>query len=268
MHGTGAPSGGSSSRLRRTRPPLDGDVGAHARAEPDRAPVWPGSRRRREWLPEGGRGGRLPGSAGRDDGGVQAERCEQARVRGPQPWGPPAGAVSSGVSAAQRRRGGEGGRSAPSSVARQARQGRACRRGRLAPGLAVALLLHLWGCVLGDRAGDALFLDGGQEPFNSTDPPSPGFVYLTPRKTSRGLAPWVSCVQRACGAMPACLPLRFAHGTLLTDPPCVCSLNSQSRSRSSYGFVRSACSLAQTWKAVLWDVWCAIRSERSALAMD
>lgn len=222
MHGTGAPSGGSSSRLRRTRPPLDGDVGAHACAEPDRAPVWPGSRRRREWLPEGGRGGRLPGSAGRDDGGVQAERCEQARVRGPQPWGPPAGAVSSGVSAAQRRRGGEGGRSAPSSVARQARQGRACRRGRLAPGLAVALLLHLWGCVLGDRAGDALFLDGGQEPFNSTDPPSPGFVYLTPRKTSRGLAPWVSCVQRACGAMPACLLASPIRPWDPADRPPVC----------------------------------------------
>ena len=58
--------------------------------------------------------------------------------------------------------------------------------------LVVVLLFQYSEIAKGDRAGDALFLDGGQEPFNSTDPPSPGFVYLTPRKSSRGLPPWVS----------------------------------------------------------------------------
>lgn len=42
----------------------------------------------------------------------------------------------------------------------------------------------------GDRSGDILFFDGAQEPFNLTYPASPGFVYVTPRKTARGLAPW------------------------------------------------------------------------------
>lgn len=60
--------------------------------------------------------------------------------------------------------------------------------------LFLALLLQHSEIANGDRAGDALFFDGGQEPFNSTDPPSPGFVYLTPRKSSRGLAPWVSTI--------------------------------------------------------------------------
>ena len=64
--------------------------------------------------------------------------------------------------------------------------------------LALVVLLHRLGCVRGQaarsrgRAAEALFLDGGQEPFNSTFPPSPGFVFMTPRKTERGLSPWVS----------------------------------------------------------------------------
>lgn len=54
--------------------------------------------------------------------------------------------------------------------------------------LAVVLL-----CVqpaAGDRSGDILFFDGAQDPFNLTYPASPGFVYVTPRKTVRGLPPW------------------------------------------------------------------------------
>ena len=34
-----------------------------------------------------------------------------------------------------------------------------------------------------DRAGEALFFDGAQFPFNTTAPPSPGFVYVSPRKS-------------------------------------------------------------------------------------
>jgi hypothetical protein len=176
------PSAGSS-RLRRPRPPVDGE-GPGAAPTACLAPS-----HRREWRRlESGRRGFRPGSAERDDNGAQAGECLRGRARGPQL--PGAGAVSIRHSPAQERHGGEG----ASSVARCARQGGARRRGRLAPGLALAVLLHLCGCVLGDRAGDALFFDGGQEPFNSTDPPSPGFVYLTPRKTNRGLPPWVGCV--------------------------------------------------------------------------
>jgi hypothetical protein len=86
-------------------------------------------------------------------------------------------------------RGGTAGR-ASVSPRRCLRQGGCCSH--LAVGLALVMLLHQYGSARGDRAGDSLFLDGGQEPFNSTDPPSPGFVYLTPRKSSRGLPPWVS----------------------------------------------------------------------------
>ena len=184
------PSAGSSP-FRRPRPPVDGEG-------PGAAPTaCLASGHISKWRRlESGRRGILPGSAERDDDGVQAGKCQRARARGPQlPGGPPAGAgtVSIRHSPAQGRQECEGGRGV-SSVARCSRQGGARRRGRLAPGLALAVLLHLCGCVLGDRAGDALFFDGGQEPFNSTDPPSPGFVYLTPRKTSRGLPPWVGYV--------------------------------------------------------------------------
>lgn len=81
----------------------------------------------------------------------------------------------------------------------EAKRWKACKRqagclnqGLLPAGLALTVLMQLCASARGDRAGDALFLDGGQEPFNSTDPPSPGFVFLTPRKTPRGLPPWVS----------------------------------------------------------------------------
>ena len=179
-----------SSHFRRPRPSVDGEG-------PGAAPTACLASSHSEWWRlESGRRGFLPGSAERDDDGVRAGECQRARARGPQlPGGPPAGAgaVSIRHSLAQGRQACEGGRGA-SNVARCARQGGARRRGRLAPGLALAVLLHLCGCVLGDRAGNALFFDGGQEPFNSTDPPSPGFVYLTPRKTNRGLPPWVGCV--------------------------------------------------------------------------
>jgi hypothetical protein len=61
----------------------------------------------------------------------------------------------------------------------------------LAVGLAILLMCQS-ASVRGDRASDALFVDGGQEPFNFTYPPSPGFIYVSPRKSSRGLTPWVS----------------------------------------------------------------------------
>jgi len=101
-----------------------------------------------------------------------------------------------GPSAAQPRgHEGEGGDNA--RLADEARLGRTRRQGgpvnpRTAS-LALVMLLLQHAHVRGDRAGDSLFLDGGQEPFNSTDPPSPGFVFLTPRKSARGLPPWVSC---------------------------------------------------------------------------
>lgn len=55
--------------------------------------------------------------------------------------------------------------------------------------------LFLWtlvaGLCSGDRSGDVLFFDGAQAPFNTTFPPSPGFIYLTPRKTPTALiSPW------------------------------------------------------------------------------
>ena len=104
-----------------------------------------------------------------------------------------------GPSAAQPRgHEGEGGDNA--RLADEARLGRTRRQGgpvnpRTAS-LALVMLLLQHAHVRGDRAGDSLFLDGGQEPFNLTDPPSPGFVYLTPRKSARGLPPWVSCCYR------------------------------------------------------------------------
>jgi hypothetical protein len=96
--------------------------------------------------------------------------------------------------------------------------------------LAVAMLLYECEIARADRAGDALFLDGGQEPFNSTDPPSPGFVYLTPRKTSRGLPPWVSIV--SCKKRFRIF-LRMPSSIQLTER--VHSLNSQSPSQFSCG---------------------------------
>ena len=124
--------------------------------------------------------------------------------------------------------------------------------------LALVVLLHRLGCVRGQaarsrgRAAEALFLDGGQEPFNSTYPPSPGFVFLTPRKTERGLPPWVSwwfmhvctftinCTSRTkrLSFLSLCPP---PHPPLSPSPPSLCSLNFLNRSLSSCGFDQNAC---------------------------
>jgi hypothetical protein len=52
--------------------------------------------------------------------------------------------------------------------------------------------LSLASLVGADRAGQALFFDGAQLPFNTTDPPSPGMVYVTPRRTppTARVGPW------------------------------------------------------------------------------
>lgn len=54
------------------------------------------------------------------------------------------------------------------------------------------LLLSSVGMAGGDRAAQALFFDGAQFPFNTTSPPSPGYVYVSPMKSPPDgpIAPW------------------------------------------------------------------------------
>lgn len=48
--------------------------------------------------------------------------------------------------------------------------------------------MHGYDVEAAGRAGDALFLDGAQVPFNTTSPASPGFLFVSPRRT--GPIPW------------------------------------------------------------------------------
>ncbi|KAJ1484718.1 hypothetical protein T484DRAFT_1796244 [Baffinella frigidus] len=88
------------------------------------------------------------------------------------------GAAGCSSSLRERHGNGEGRRAAGFGGARAA----GARAAGVVGMLAVVLL-----CVqpaAGDRSGDILFFDGAQDPFNLT------FVYVTPRKTVRGLPPW------------------------------------------------------------------------------
>ena len=134
-------------------------------------------------------------------------------------------------------------------------RGRGAVSGRQAAHLAAHLalaaamvLLHQLGGARGDRAGDALFLDGGQEPFNSTDPPSPGFIYLTPRKapeagSRKTLTPWFE-FQESFSIQLWLRPKRIFIGTEVEGGIVGCQVrNTFGNERAGYGLTLTSDSI-------------------------